>query len=76
MLWEMLEADLEDDDSFDFDNDPDGPEHHVPPAEEDETAFLTEEEERQAVEAGCKSKVVLLSTQLSPRTAIWCFGAS
>ena len=59
MLWELLEADLEDDDIFD--GDPDGPEHDVPPAEESETAFLTEEEERQAKEAGYKSKVILPS---------------
>ena len=46
MLWVLLEADLEDDDIFDFDDDPDGPEHDVPPAEEGETAFLTQEEEQ------------------------------
>ena len=61
MLWELLEADLADDDSFDFDDDLDGPEHDVPPAAETEMAFLTEEEERQAMEAGYKSKVILPS---------------
>jgi TusA-related sulfurtransferase len=59
MLLELMEADLEDDDEIfnSYVEEEDLSEHDIEP----ETAFLTEEEERKAVEEGYKSKVILPS---------------